>query len=141
MFEPEIVVHKSAEDNGMANMMAELIRANVTTSRYKALCFRALKATVGVEVVDAEVSATLLFNRRSCVIYDGIDGKTDLKIVANSEAIIELSSINLVAGMPFYLDKTGMSILSKLLLGSIKIKGAAFSPLSLHLLTIVLSVN
>lgn len=141
MFEPEIVVHSSARDNGMANMVAELIRANVATSPYKALCFRVLKATVAVEVVDAEVSATLVFNRGSCVLYDGIEGRTDLKISADSESIIELSSINLVAGMPFYFDQTGMSILSKLLLGSIRIKGAVFSPLSLHLLTVVLSVN
>ena len=141
MLEPEIVVHSSAEDNGMATMVAELIRANVASSAYKKLCFMALKATVAVEVVDAEVSATLLFNRGSCVIYDGVDGKHDLKIAADSESIIELSSINLVAGMPFYLDSTGMSILSKLLLGSIRIEGALFSPLSLHLLTIVLSVN
>jgi hypothetical protein len=137
----EIVVHPSAEDNGMANMVAQLMRDNLEASAYKNLCFHLLKATVGLEARDAGVEATLLFNRGSCVIYDGIAGKPDLRIVADSEAILELSSVRIVAGMPFYLDSTGMGVLSKLLLGDVKIEGAVTSPLALNLLTIVLSVN
>lgn len=141
MAEDRIVVHSSAEDNGMANMIAELMRTNIASSVYKALCFNLIKATVGLRVPDAEVSATLLFNRGSCVIYDGIAGGTDVTIEADSEDLLALSNINLVAGLPFYLDEAGREILSKSLTGKVKIDGLAFHPLSLTLLTIVLSVN
>jgi len=141
MREPNIVVHKSAEDNGMANMVAQLMRDNIATSSYKAFCFAALKANVAVVVKDAEVSATLVFNHGSCVIYDGVDGKPDIRIVADSEAILELSSLKIVAGLPFYLDTTGRGILSKILLGDVRVEGMLTSPISLTLLTIVLSVN
>jgi len=96
---------------------------------------------VALEAADAEVSATLLFNRGSCIIYNGTDGKPDVRITADSEAILELSAVKIVAGMPFYLDETGLSVLSKILSRDIKIEGLLFHPLSLNLLTIVLSVN
>lgn len=136
-----IVVHKSAEENGMATMIAELMRTNIATSCYKAACFKALKTTVALRVPDAEVSATLVFNRGSCVIYDGVDGTTELVIEADSEDLLNLSNINLVAGLPFYLDETGRDILVKSVTGKVKIEGKVFHPVALTLLTIVLSVN
>lgn len=141
MSDSRIVVHKSAEENGMATMLAELMRTNIATSCHKAACFKALKATVALEVPDAEVSATLVFNRGSCVIYDGIDGPTDLHIEADSEDLLNLSNINLVAGLPFYLDQQGRDILVKTLTGKVRIKGKVLHPIALTLLTIVLSVN
>jgi hypothetical protein len=141
MSEPDIVVHPSAEENGMAVMVAQLMRDNIASSPYKGLCFKMLKATVGIEATDAEVTATMVFNRGSCVIYDGIDGKPDVRIRADSEAILELSSVKIFAGMPFYLNSDGLKVLSKILCRDIKIDGFAFHPLTLNLLTIVLSVN
>ncbi len=136
-----IVVHRSAEDNGMANMLAELMRTNIATSCYKSLCFRLLKATVGIRVPDAEVSATLVFNRGTCVVYDGIEGNTDVTIEADSEDLLALSNVNLVAGMPFYLDAAGRDVLVKSLTRRVKIDGLVFHPVTMNLLTIVLSVN
>ena len=141
MEDSPIVVHASAEENGMANMVAELMRTNIATSRYKALCFRLLRGVVGLHVPDAEVSATLVFNRGSCVIYDGIQGRPDVEIEADSESLLELSNMRIVAGLPFYFDSTGMAILGKTLGGEVKIDGLPFHPISLTLLTIVLSVN
>jgi hypothetical protein len=137
----KIVVHKSAEENGMATMLAELMRTNIATSCYKNACFHMLKTTVGLRVPDAEVSATLVFNRGTCVLYDGIDGSTELTIEADSEDLLNLSNINLVAGLPFYLDETGRDILLKSVSGKVKIEGKVFHPVALTLLTIVLSVN
>jgi hypothetical protein len=137
----KIVVHKSAEENGMATMLAELMRTNIATSCYKNACFHMLKATVGLRVPDAEVSATLVFSRGTCVLYDGIDGSTELTIEADSEDLLNLSNINLVAGLPYYLDETGRDILLKSVSGKVKIEGKVFHPVALTLLTIVLSVN
>jgi hypothetical protein len=138
---PSVIVHKSAEDNGMAAMVADLIRTNVGTSAYKARCFTLIKATVGVVVTDAEVSATLAFNRGSCVIYDGVAGRTDLTIEADSESILQLSNLSLVLGLPYYLDQTGIDILGKTIGGQVRIRGMVCHPVTLTLLTIVLSVN
>lgn len=141
MSEPRITVHPSAEDNGLATMVAELMRTNVSSSAYKRLCFSLLKATVVIEATDAEVGATLLFNRGACTVYDGAEVKADLRIIADSESILQLSAIPIVAGFPFYLNETGFSVLSKLLIGSVRIEGMLLSPVSLHFLTVILSVN
>jgi hypothetical protein len=141
MSEPQVVVHSSAEENGMANMVAELIRTNIAASAYKASCFRLLDVTVALEVPDAEVSATLVFKGGSCVIYDGVDGKTDLTIVADSESLLQLSNLSLVAGLPFYLDSNGVDVIGRLIDKKVKISGMVCHPLDMTLLTIVLSVN
>ena len=141
MAKEKIFVHKSAEENGMANMLAELMRTNIAASCYKSLCFKALSGSVGVRVPDAEVSATLVFSRGSCVIYDGIAGEPELTIEADSDNLLALSNMSLVAGLPFYLDETGRDILVKTLTGKVKIDGKVLHPVSLTLLTIVLSVN
>jgi hypothetical protein len=141
MAKERIVVHKSAEENGMATMLAELMRTNIAESAYKSLCFKALSCSVGVRVPDAEVSATLVFSRGSCVVYDGIAGEPELEIEADSEDLLALSNINLTAGLPCYLDETGRDILVKSLTGKVKINGKLFHPVALTLLTIVLSVN
>jgi hypothetical protein len=141
MAKEKIVVHSSAEENGMATMLAELMRTNIASSWYKSICFNLLSGSIGVRVPDAEVSATLVFSHGSCVVYEGIAGEPELTIEADSENLLALSNINLVAGLPFYLDENGRDILLKSLTGQVKIDGKVLHPLSLTLLTIVLSVN
>lgn len=141
MSDDKIVVHPSAAENGMATMLAELMRSNIEASSYKALCFKLLKATVAIEAADAEVQVTLVFNRGSCVIYDGIHGNVDVRVEADSETILQLSMVKIVAGLPFYLDETGFEVIGKTLRGELRMQGMVCHPLTLNLLTIVLSVN
>jgi len=141
MSDDKIVVHPSAEENGMATMLAGLMQSNIESSSYKAFCFSLLKATVAVEAKDAEVEVTLVFNRGSCVVYDGIHGNIDLRIEADSETILQLSMVKIFAGLPFYLDETGFDVLAKTVKGELRMKGMVCHPLTLNLLTIVLSVN
>lgn len=141
MPESPIVVHPSAAENGMANMVADLMRENIASSWYKTFCFKLLKGVVGLVVTDAEVSATLVFNRGSCVIYDGLQGNADVTIETSSDSLLELSTIRIIAGLPFYLDSTGMGILAKSVGGEVKIRGMVCHPITLTRLTIVLSVN
>ena len=141
MSKEKIVIHPSAEENGMATMLAELMRSNIESSSYKAFCFGLLKATVAIFAADAEVEVTLVFNRGSCVVYDGIHGNVDVRVEADSETILQLSMVKIVAGLPFYLDETGFDVIVKSLKGDLKMKGMVCHPLTLNLLTIVLSVN
>jgi hypothetical protein len=74
-------------------------------------------------------------------IYNGIVGKADLKIIADHDAILALSLINIFMGLPNYFDETGRDILKKLIRGSLKIEGLLKHPLKLVHLTKIFSVN
>ena len=139
--EPEITVDKGAEENGLANMVAELLRANVETSDRKRAVFLRMKGSVGLIATDAEVKVTLVFDRGRCVVHDGILEGTGVTVTADSDSILELSNVRLVGGLPFYFDKPGRAVVSKVFGGVIHIRGLLRHPVTLTRLGIVLSVN
>jgi hypothetical protein len=139
--EPEITVDPGAEENGLGNMVAELLRANVGTSDYKKKVFFRMKGSVGLDATDAEVQVTLAFDRGRCVVYDGLREKTGVTVSADSDSIIELSNVKLVGGLPFYFDRAGRAVVGKALRGVIRIRGLLRHPITLTRLGIVLSVN
>lgn len=141
MAEPEITVDRSAEENGLGNMVAELLRANIESSAYKKRVFRRMKGSVGLFATDAEVKVTLVFDRGRCVVHDGLREGTGVTVSADSDSIIELSNVRLAGGLPFYFDKAGRAVVGKALRGVIRIRGLLRHPVTLTRLGIVLSVN
>ena len=141
MTAPEITVDSSAQENGLANMVAELIRANIDTSPYKMRVFFSLKGLIALSATDAEVSLTLAFSQGSCFIRDGIAKDVQATVTADSESIIELSNVNLVGGLPFLFDAAGRGLVKKVVSGVIKIDGLLSHPVTMTRLAIVLSVN
>ena len=141
MTAPEITVDNSALENGLANMVADLIRANVESSPYKARVFSRLSGSVGLSATDAEVSLTLVFSRGSCVVRDGMAADIGMSVTTDSESIIEMSNVNLIGGLPSLFDGPGRAIVKKAVRGEIRIRGLARHPVTLTRLAIVLSVN
>lgn len=141
MAEPEITVDPGAEENGLGNMVAELLRANVESSAWKKRVFSRMKGSVGLVATDAEVQVTLAFDRGRCVVHDGLLEGTGVTVSADSDSIIELSNVRLVGGLPFYFDKAGRAVVGKAFRGVIRIRGLLRHPVTLTRLGIVLSVN
>jgi len=139
--EPEITVDKSAEENGLGNMVADLLRANVESSAYKRRVFSRMKGAVGLLATDAEVQVTLVFDRGRCVIHEGLLAGTTVTVSTDSDSIIELSNVRIVGGLPWLFDKAGRAIAGKALGGVIRIRGLLRHPVTLTRLGIVLSVN
>ncbi len=141
MKRPVIVLDEGAKDVGLAEMLFNLLSQNLEQNPQKLSSFGALKSNVVIVARDIDITITLAFKGGELTIYDGIVGKADLKIVADHDAILALSLINIFMGLPNYLDKTGRDILKRLLLGSIQIEGLLKHPLQLTHLTKIFSVN
>ena len=141
MTEPRITVDTGAEENGLANMVAELLRANIESSPLKKTVFLRMKGSVGLVATDAEVSLTLLFDRGSCTVRDGILPGTAACVTADSDSILELSNVRIVGGLPHLFDATGRAVASKVMSGTIRIRGLLRHPVTLTRLAVVLSVN
>jgi hypothetical protein len=141
MKKPVITLDDGAKDVGLAEMLYHLIRQNLEQKPQKVSSFEVLNLNVVIVARDIDITVTLAFRRGQLTLYNGVVGKADLKIIADHDAILTLSLINVFMGLPNYLDRTGRDILRKLLLGNLKIEGLLKHPLQLTCLTKVFSVN
>ena len=141
MKELVIILDDGAKDVGLAEMLFNLLRQNLEQKPQKISSFEALDSNVVMVARDIDITITLAFKRGELKIYDGIVGNPDLKIIADHDAILELSLISICMGLPNYFDKTGRNVLKKLLIGDLKIEGLVRHPLQLTHLTKIFSVN
>ena len=108
----------------LGQMLGGLIEANVESSAERRRDFDDLRARVGVFVTDIEEGVTLEFQGGHLVVRDGLEPGRDVTIRADSDTVMQLSSIKVgFAGMPNYLDSTGRGVLTRMLSGSLKIEG------------------
>jgi hypothetical protein len=139
--EPVIVLDGRAREVGLADMVSNLIRQNLEQKPHKLGSFRALHSNVVIVARDIDITVTLAFEGGKLTVYNDVVGNPDLKIVADHDAILGLSLINICLGLPNYFDRRGRDILKNLLLGNLKIEGMFKHPLQLTHLTKIFSVN
>ena len=141
MKEPVIILDDGAKDMGLAEMLFHLLRQNLEQKPQKVLSFQALESNVVIVARDIDITVSLVFKGGELKIYNGVIGKADLKIIADHEVILDLSLVNISIGLPNFFDKTGRTILKKILVGKLKIEGMLKHPLQLIYLTKIFSVN
>ena len=141
MKKPVIILDEGAKDVGLAEMLFNLLRQNLEQNPQKMSSFEALGSNVVMVARDIDITITLIFKRGELKIYDGAVGDVDLKIIADHDAILDLSLIHIFMGLPNYFDRIGRTILKKVLLGDLKIKGLLRHPIQLTHLTKIFSVN
>jgi hypothetical protein len=154
-----------AEDNGLASMLADLVRQNLESKPHKVADFDALEGTVAIVAEDADVCLTLRFVRGEArgvgsgvgtrggggrlTIHDGIVGIPDVAIRATSDLIIALSnmplSTPLALPIPDPRDKdavaTVKSVMAAMRTKDFQMHGALLHPGLVMRLTRVMSIN
>jgi hypothetical protein len=148
---PVVVLARSAVDNGLAIMLADLLRQNLEAKPHKILDFAALDARVAIVADDADVSLTLAFEptMHRLVIHDGIVGIPDVTIRGPSEGIIALSNLPLMTrfGLPIpnprdpEAVRTVNDLLALMKAGKLHAYGALLHVPMMMKLTRVMSVN
>jgi hypothetical protein len=145
----DITLAPGAENNGLASMLADLLRQNLADKPHKIADFDALRGTVAIVADDADVCLTLQFERGKLTIHDGIVGVPDVAIRATSDLILAMS--NMPLSKPFGLpipdprDKDAVavsrSVMDAMKSGDLKMYGALFHPGLVVKLTRVMSIN
>ncbi len=138
-----------AEDNGLASMLADLVRQNLEAKPHKQGDFRALAGSIAIVADDADVALTLRFDHGKLTIHDGIVGIPDVTIRGGSDTIMALSnmplSTRLGLPLPDPRDKEGIrvarSIVEAMRKGTFHIYGMLFHLPMMMRLTRVMSVN
>jgi hypothetical protein len=141
---PEIVLPDGDDTAGFGVMLSDLIRQNLGNNPRKLIPFNLLsrlKSKVVIEAPDAEVIITLSFGDGRLMVKNGADPKAKVRIIANSDLILELSEIRVVAGLPWIWDEAGKTMLKRMFKREMKIRGIADRPITALLLTNLVSAK
>jgi hypothetical protein len=146
---PQVELAPDARENGLAIMLAELLRQNLEAKPRKKDDFAALGGSVAILADDADVALTLCFERGGkLTIHDGIVGIPDLTIRGPSEVIMALSNMPLAPlGLPFPNPrnpdamKTVRTIVAAIRAGKLHVYGMALHLPMLMRLTRVMSIH
>jgi len=125
----------------MAGMLANLLGANVEKSPTKLAIFRALRTVVGIHIEDIDVSITLEFLGGRLILHEGIVKPPQITVRTESGYVMDLSSVSIRFGLPYFFDETGREILKNVKGGKIRMIAMPWSLLDVVRLTRVMSVQ
>jgi len=144
-----ITLAAGADENGLAVMLADLLRQNLESKPHKVRDMAAMTGRIAILAEDAEVAMTLHFDHGNLVVYDGVVGIPDVIVRASSDVILALSNVpltrRLALPVPTLHDREGRKVMREVFTamrdGTMNVVGGAFhAPLMLHL-TRIMSVN
>jgi hypothetical protein len=133
------VSYTDEEPNGLATMLGGLIDANLQAHPEREALLK--PSVIAVTAPDADVSVTLVMSSGRVEVSNGVKGRPDLAVRADSDTLIELSSVPLRFGLPDNMTKEGRAVTGKLMKGEIKVKGMYRAPGKLVRLNKLLSVT
>ena len=147
---PDVQLAPNASENGLAKMLADLVRQNIEAKPHKKAAFDGLDGSIAIVAEDVEMALTLQFERGGkLTIHDGIVGIVDVTIRGASEAIMALSNLPLATrlGLPIPRPRDQEAVRSIVTVansvreGRLHIHGLVFHLPLLMKLTRVMSVN
>jgi hypothetical protein len=143
MMEPCIELAPSAEDNGFAAMLAQLVRQNLDDHPDKKATFLRMRGRVALVVDDLGLSVTLVFDGGRLTIHDAVHGIPDATIRATSDYVMKMSLVELDArtGLPDPRGEVAREIVAASREGAIRVFGLLTSLFLLARLTRVMSVR
>jgi hypothetical protein len=133
------VTYADDEPNGLAVMIGGLIQANLEQHPDRTGLL-AKPATFGITAPDAEVSITIRLGPDGVEVANGIRGRPDVSVRADSETLVGMSAVPLKFGQPDAMTKDGRAVLKMLVNGQLKVRGLVTQSGKLGRLNKLLSV-
>jgi hypothetical protein len=133
------VEYLDQEPNGLAAMIGGLIEANLAAHPERAALLQR-RASVGIVAMDAGVGLTLRLAPGRVSVSNGITGKPQVVVQADSETLTELTSVPLRLGFPDAMTADGRAVTQKLLKRRLRVQGMVLHPGIVSRLNRLLSV-
>ena len=119
-----IRVTPGAEENGLAGMVAELVRQNLEAHPERAAELAKLDLWLGIDATDLELGLTLVFEPGRLTVVDGILPRAEAIVTATSEAILDMSLLRIGRlGLPVLRNAAGRRLVGRFLRGQLKTRG------------------
>jgi hypothetical protein len=133
------VQYPDPEPNGLATMLGGLIEANLTAHPERAALLQK-RATFAIVAPDVDVAVSIRLYRGTVTVRNGVIGRPDVMIRADSNDLIGMSSVPLRWGLPDVRTREGREVNRKLMKGQLKVKGMLAHPGKLARLNKLMSV-
>jgi hypothetical protein len=91
----DVRITDDAEENGLVQMLAELLRQNLEARPVARARFAAMHGRIVLHARDAEVTLTLDFRGGTVILHDGALPEADATIEADADAIVTMSRLPL----------------------------------------------
>jgi hypothetical protein len=113
----------AAEDNGLANMLATMMRQNVEDHPERADIARKMRGRMAIFAEDADVSISIDFEGDRVLFRDGIVGVPDLTIRGGFEQIGDLSRMEQVGAVPDPRGPVNRALFAAMREGKLRVHG------------------
>ena len=135
------VVYADPEPNGLAAMVGRLIEANLRQHTERRSLLR--PAVVELVATDAGVSVRIALSPGRVSVSDGSRGpdRPRVRVWADSDALLLLSSAPLRFGLPDPFSRDGRRVLAKVVRREIRISGLVAHPFTMARFAKLLSVT
>jgi hypothetical protein len=135
------VVYADPEPNGLAAMVGGLIEANLRQHPERRSLLR--PAVVELVATDAGVSVRIALSPGRVSVSDGSRGpdRARVRVWADSDALLLLSSAPLRFGLPDPFSRDGRRVLARVVRREIRISGLAAHPFTMARFAKLLSVT
>ena len=134
------VEYPDTEPNGLASMLGGIMEGNLAAHPERERLLSDV-STYGIRAPDVDVAVSIRLAPGKITVRNGIVGKPDILVQADSETLVGLSSVPLKFGLPDVGTKEGREINKKLLKGQLKVKGLFLHPRKLATLNKLLTVR
>ncbi len=127
------------EPSGLAEMVATLIRQNLARDPSRLAHLR--PSLIVLAATDAEVVVTLRLEEGVARVCDGAADGAHLRIAADAQRLLALTTAPLRAGLPDPLRRRGRAVLADVVAGRVHVRGMLRHPVRLARFAALLSVH
>lgn len=117
------VVLEADEDEGLPRMIAGLLESNIGTDPGRARLLDDARGAVQIDVPDAGVTVGLKFVPGTVTVTSGPVPGADVRITADGQTLLGLSSVPLRLGLPDPLTGEGRAVAGDMLAGRLRVRG------------------
>jgi hypothetical protein len=136
----DCIIENRAEDIPFSYILSDLLTQNLAQHPNKMKVFKKLEASVAIDLPDIEVTVTLFFQKGMLRLEKGMVGEPELIIRTDSDKVMDLNTVSIRWGLPYYFDEAGRRVLKHMVTGKLKVKGLLSHPVKLTRLIKIMSV-
>ena len=133
------VEYGNPEPNGLAAMLGGVIEANLAAHPQRE-AHLSPPATFSIRATDVDVAVSIRLSPGRVQVRNGVVGRPQIRVEADSATLVALSSVPLRFGLPDVMTKEGREIDGKLLQRRLRVRGLLRHPRTLARLNSLLSV-
>jgi hypothetical protein len=136
----DVVIHGD-QPSDLATMIAGLVEANINADPAKARLVESGRGAAQIDVVDRSSTVGLKFVPGTLTVTSGPVPGADVRVTADAETLMDLSTVPLRFGLPDALTEDGRALGTKLVAGTLRVRGLPRGLPMLRRLNRLLSVS